>query len=103
MNFVLVKSTRVPALNRPLRFWQLRALVNKLGLPKAYCHKTQQHIIMAGGRKCPYALYDEVVSHWKKIRRHLHPDVGGDTKRFACSNAIFIEIRDRMKREGVLT
>jgi len=59
--------------------------------------------MMTGPRKCLYNVWDEVETHWRLIRRTLHPDMpGGDSDRFAYLCGIYTEIERRMKVKGIL-
>lgn len=58
---------------------------------------------MTQHRTNPCALWDEVRTHWKKIRRNLHPDAHGNEKRFARLCEMYFEIKRRLQAKGVLT
>lgn len=94
------KSYRtIPGYNRPVRCWTMATLLIRFGLSKLKPSRS----VMAGHRKNPYALWDEVRSHWRRVRRVLHPDAGGCEKRFAWFSAIYNEIKTRLRREGVVS
>jgi hypothetical protein len=100
VNFTLAKTLRVPSHCRPVRCWTLKTLLLRLGLPRL----RNKHGNWALAEKCdnPYAMWDVVRTHWKKIRRHLHPDANGSEKRFARLCEIYFEIKRRVLAMGVL-
>lgn len=94
------KSYRtIPGYKRPVRCWTMATLLIRFGLSKLKKHRA----VLAGDRKNPYALWDEVRSHWRRVRRLLHPDSGGCEKTFAWFSSIYDEIKRRLRLQGVLT
>lgn len=101
-NFVIVKTMRIPGWCRPVRFWSLKSLLLRFGLKKLR-QSNRGPAVLCGPRTNYCTLWDEVQSHWRKIRRKLHPDApGGSREQFAWISSIRDEIKRRLSAKGVL-